>query len=321
MAKKLLSSKSNYVPKRMINELEVERNGKTTYIDGADIYDGMYVKKGVKYAKGSTVKGGNIQNWLVEYLSPKGRKQLKEFSSESSAMRFGENKSTETGVEGVELIKFHNNRMYKVGHFRNGKYVEQVILAKGGGLSNSKYIPNRMVQSVEVERKGKTTDIDGADIYDGFYVKKGVKFAEGGNMEGWGGTSESSQDGMLIGGTNAELTSNQYRHGGSMEKNSFYIFGKPENGKPMLSKAFTTIEGLATYINKTYGLSEVGIYDSPSYGEIKREAGIVMGWAFANSNRDKAVEELSKKHKLHWDTMKYEHGGSMGGWCYEIGGL
>lgn len=57
MAKKSLSSKSNYIPKSMINEIEVLRKGKVTDIDGANLLDGAYVKKNVKYAKGSTVKG------------------------------------------------------------------------------------------------------------------------------------------------------------------------------------------------------------------------------------------------------------------------
>jgi hypothetical protein len=56
MAKKSLSSKSNYIPKSMINEIEVSRKGKVTDIDGASLLDGAYVKKNVKFAKGSTVK-------------------------------------------------------------------------------------------------------------------------------------------------------------------------------------------------------------------------------------------------------------------------
>jgi hypothetical protein len=47
-----LSSKYNYVPNYMIQEVEVERKGKTTFIDAANILDGVYVKKGVKYATG-----------------------------------------------------------------------------------------------------------------------------------------------------------------------------------------------------------------------------------------------------------------------------
>lgn len=59
--------------------------------------------------------------------------------------------------------------------------------AKGGKVKGRlsdthKYVPNRMIQEIEVERRGKTTFIDGADILDGVYVKKGVKFAHGGTM-------------------------------------------------------------------------------------------------------------------------------------------
>ena len=52
MRKQTLSQKANYVPNRMINEVEVERNGKVTFVDGANRLDGVYVKKGVKYAGG-----------------------------------------------------------------------------------------------------------------------------------------------------------------------------------------------------------------------------------------------------------------------------
>ena len=57
-------------------------------------------------------------------------------------------------------------------------YVKQ--FAKGGGLKNkAKYIPNRLINEIEVERNGRTTTIDGADLLDGAYVKKNVKFAKG----------------------------------------------------------------------------------------------------------------------------------------------
>jgi hypothetical protein len=63
------------------------------------------------------------------------------------------------------------------------KYANVEDYAKGGNLKKkANYVPNYMVQSVEVERKGKTTDIDGANVLDGVYVKKGVKFANGGDL-------------------------------------------------------------------------------------------------------------------------------------------
>ena len=63
------------------------------------------------------------------------------------------------------------------------KYANVEDYAKGGNLKKkANYVPNYMVQSVEVERKGKTTDIDGANVLDGVYVKKGVKYQEGGKL-------------------------------------------------------------------------------------------------------------------------------------------
>jgi hypothetical protein len=57
-------------------------------------------------------------------------------------------------------------------------------LAKGGQLkSKAKYIPNRNIDEIEVTRNGKTTSIDGANLLDGVYVKKGTKFAKGGITE------------------------------------------------------------------------------------------------------------------------------------------
>jgi hypothetical protein len=40
-----LSSKAKYIPKRDIEEVEIDKNGKEVQIDGADLLDGIYVKK------------------------------------------------------------------------------------------------------------------------------------------------------------------------------------------------------------------------------------------------------------------------------------
>jgi hypothetical protein len=55
--------------------------------------------------------------------------------------------------------------------------------AKGGRVKNYKYVPNHMIESVDVERNGKTTEIDGGNILDGLYVKGKVNFEEGGYVE------------------------------------------------------------------------------------------------------------------------------------------
>ncbi|MEI7960698.1 MAG: hypothetical protein WCI04_00020 [archaeon] len=279
MAKKLLSSKSNYVPKRMINELEVERNGKTTYIDGADIYDGFYVKKGVKFGKGSTVKGGgeyrsyinNIYRNQSEQSAREGlmnfaREQGFEISDVENALQvykydteenaWGENYYTKVAIaKMVDMIsgKYAKGSTVKGGDYKfgyditlkkhtskNGTDIElrqnpktkyYTIFVNGFGGTST---PTEFLHVAEddykyelskyewAEKRGvfaKGSNVEGMsnkEIMKGKNGKK-ISYANGGNMEGWGGTSESSQDGMLIGGTNAELTSNQqYGHGGSM---------------------------------------------------------------------------------------------------------
>ena len=62
-------SKYSYIPNSMLREAEVENKGKTTYIDGADILDGIYVKKGTKYADGGRVKKYNyVPNRMIEAI-------------------------------------------------------------------------------------------------------------------------------------------------------------------------------------------------------------------------------------------------------------
>jgi hypothetical protein len=58
----------------------------------------------------------------------------------------------------------------------------------GGGVGkrrtkNYNYIPNRMIQSVEVKKGRKVTEIDGDNVLDGVYVRGKVKFAGGGMTE------------------------------------------------------------------------------------------------------------------------------------------
>jgi hypothetical protein len=60
---------------------------------------------------------------------------------------------------------------------------DESMYAKGGQLkSKAKYIPNRNIDEIEVTRNGKTTSIDGANLLDGVYVKKGTKYMQGGKV-------------------------------------------------------------------------------------------------------------------------------------------
>lgn len=58
-----LSSKAKYIPKRDIEEVEVDQNGKEKMIDGADLLDGIYVKKKAPAKKKATKKasGGEVK--------------------------------------------------------------------------------------------------------------------------------------------------------------------------------------------------------------------------------------------------------------------
>jgi hypothetical protein len=48
--------------------------------------------------------------------------------------------------------------------------------------SKANYVPNGNIKSITVQRVKKTTEIKNKDILDGAYVKKGVKYAQGGKM-------------------------------------------------------------------------------------------------------------------------------------------
>jgi len=113
--KKNLSTKAKYVPNRMINEIEVERNGKTTTIDGADLLDGAYVKKGVKYGIGGFLAGVGVgavaKHYYDKNKGAKGKK--KKFGngggvavSSESGLAFGTN---------AELLMNEQNLRYEDG--------------------------------------------------------------------------------------------------------------------------------------------------------------------------------------------------------------
>jgi hypothetical protein len=65
-----LSTKAKYIPKRDIEEVEVDQNGKEKMIDGADLLDGIYVKK-ASYKKKVEKKASGGQ------LKPKPKSKAK----------------------------------------------------------------------------------------------------------------------------------------------------------------------------------------------------------------------------------------------------
>jgi hypothetical protein len=319
MATKNLSTKAKYVPNRMINEIEVERNGKTTTIDGADLLDGAYVKKSVKFGNGGGVA-----------------------VSSESGLAVGTN---------ADLLMNQQNLQYR----------------KGGGLKGkSNYISNRMINEMEVERNGKTTIIDGADLLDGAYVKKGVKYAKGSTVKGnkYNGRYDSIHD---------------FVSENKLEKEADNIFGKGWEADNDVEMIEVLLEKIG---NSEYVVKETGNYINvkASYGNgggvaVSSESGLAFGTnaellmneqnlrygqgggvgekeylvkaiitdeneteipisvnVFAkseNSAMDKAENNIREQNPKMEDfsidiesvEIIYGQGGNMGTWCYEIGGL
>lgn len=66
-----LKKKTNYVPKRNIKSITVKRGNKTTEIDGKNLFDGAYVKKGVKFKEGGKIeliRGKNFEQLFTEIV-------------------------------------------------------------------------------------------------------------------------------------------------------------------------------------------------------------------------------------------------------------
>ena len=95
-------------------------------------------------------------------------------------LEVGRIRGTDYKVVGEQSDLYYDMLKSEIEKF-TGMYLS---FAKGGKLkSRANYIPNRDIEEVEVSQKGKTRFIDGADIFDGIYVKKkGSKFAKGGKV-------------------------------------------------------------------------------------------------------------------------------------------
>lgn len=236
-----LRSKAKYIPNRNIDEIEVTRNGKTTSIDGANLLDGVYVKKGTKFADGGRVKVGVFDenqlknkedkkavqkaqketglNYVDSKIIKKGGKMFlevylipnEEYYNSNKFAKGGKlskedalQKAIDMGVDfdkdfhaqsvGNDLAELAKESGYKKSASSSGstgraffyhlqKIYDKRKYAQGGKLSSkAKYIPKRDIAEIEVEKNGKSKSIDGANLLDGVYVKKGVKFADGGMM-------------------------------------------------------------------------------------------------------------------------------------------
>ena len=120
--------------------------------------------------------------------------------------------------------------------FSNASLIPQMditnpMFAKGGKLNNYKYVPNRMIQAVEVERNGRETEIDGANVIDGLYVKKGVKFEHGGETHRGEGGDMYAKGGMVSHGLKVgdEIRANLF------DTNSVYVYNNQTSKSAMVN--------------------------------------------------------------------------------------
>jgi hypothetical protein len=232
------------------------------------------------YGKGGNIKVGDVVN-LPEIK--KGKVQFDKV--ENGVVKYIEN-----GVYGVYNPK--TKRIHQVLKSQIETY------GKGGNLKKkANYVPNYMVQSVEVERKGKTTDIDGANVIDGVYVKKGVKYAKGSAIKG----KKFKEGDYVFANMDTRNPSAKTPFIVSYWSNdAYYILGDGSHyvSEEKLSKA--TEKDFDNFYSKL-GYSKKAI---DSYKNIKYQEGGELNEMFPEN-----------------DAMSYEDGGSTNSWCYSIGGL
>jgi hypothetical protein len=104
MEQTITSQLKNCVPKRDIAEIEVEKNGKSKSIDGANLLDEVYVNKGTKFAKGGEIEVGSIVN-LPEIKMKDGRVQYERVVG-------GEVIGIEGGI--YDVLNPKTNRLHRV---------------------------------------------------------------------------------------------------------------------------------------------------------------------------------------------------------------
>jgi len=196
-------------------------DGEKTHKDGSPFFDMRIFKNKIeknkfvkdlkskgfvyKYGEGGVIEIGEIVN-LPEIKMRDGKIQFEKVTN-------GEVIGFEDGI--YEVLNPKTNRVHRVSENQIEKitdyskhreqmsglrddentYPKGTEFADGGKLrSKAKYIPNRNIDEIEVTRNGKTTSIDGANLLDGVYLKKGTKFADGGLMTFSKSVNESTID-------------------------------------------------------------------------------------------------------------------------------
>ena len=150
----------------------------TMFKDGGEANSGYTPMGGIddtdisEYIKKRIILGEMTQK---EYFDLTGE-YVKKIRENRKAKGLGEMTQKEHSDLINELQEKFNTTMFKDGGSVRIEY------KNGGRVKNYKYVPNYMIESVDVERNGKTTEIDGGNILDGLYVKN-TKFEEGGYVE------------------------------------------------------------------------------------------------------------------------------------------
>jgi len=263
-----------------------------------------------KYAKGSTVKGYN--GAIPSDFHEGDREMMKSFSKKGKYQ-----------VKGWEDKK----------HFIDGNAVN---FMRFNNLEEAEYWAEALLNENTFE--WYATEV--YDTEDGETMFHSEQYGNGGNMEGWGGTSESSQDGMLIGGTNAELTSNQYGKGGGVKrtKTAEEIY-EEEQQNAMFNSEYAK-GGVIPYalrkrvenVKKKFGIDITKEMSLQAYHWHKDGmGGSGVGWEIFGQKF--SIREVSRFNKRDSQTLgdtaivlgeyysKYGNGGMTSGWCYSIGGL
>jgi len=185
-----------FTPDGSVYGMSETAEGLNQYVgDSSEIEKGKHLGKKLRSVpKG--IQGAVLDRMLDdEQMFAKGGKLSKEDALQKAIdMGVDFDKDFHAQSVGNELAELAKESGYKKSPSSSGstgraffyhlqKIYDKKKYANGGKLrSKAKYIPNRNIDEIEVTRNGKTTSIDGANLLDGVYVKKGTKFAKGGMM-------------------------------------------------------------------------------------------------------------------------------------------
>jgi hypothetical protein len=161
-----LDKKATYVPKRDIAEVEVEKNGKTKFVDGADLLDGVYVKKS-KVAKGGEVSGKFTKAKLLELLDDSDDAEIKVNGKYYIIYNPDSNNDDNKAMWGSDKVKAVNEDgdefEFTYSQIDSFKY------AKGGITTNSKAVREavrkHILESVYDENEKQFKNFDEASKY------------------------------------------------------------------------------------------------------------------------------------------------------------